>query len=186
MRELFVLSYQIPKRRKEMDMNKEIIKKIEEIIGYTFTVKERLVQAFTRKAFANETPNEADNELMEHVGDTILELAVKRALLRKYAHYDDDEKGRLISDMDEGDFSPMADQYVSNDNLAACIDRLGLVAYVRFGKGEEKQNCADQIKTKSNLFEAIVFAVWADCGENMVTVTQIVLRMLGLSDWNEN
>jgi ribonuclease-3 len=168
--------------KKESKMTPEDIKKIEEIIGYTFENKELPVQAFTRKAFANENEGAEHNELLEHFGDTVLELAIKRALLREYAHF---EKGRLVSNMNEGQFSSMEDAYVNNAHLAACIDKLGLVPYIRFGKGEEKQNCAEQNKAKSNLFEAIVFVVWVDCEENMDTVTRVVLRMLGLSDQND-
>ena len=169
-----------------MDKKQEDMKRVEEVearIGYRFRCKELLIQALTRKAYHNEHPDCPHNEVMEHIGDTILEFAVKLAFLREYADFD--EKERLVSDMDEGQFSAMADEYVNNVNLAACIDKLGLVPYIRFGKGEEKQNCADQIKTKSNLFEAIVFAVWVDCGKNMDTVMQVVLQMLGLSDQND-
>ena len=169
-----------------MDMNQEDVKRVEEVearIGYVFRNKYLPLQALTRKAFANENEGAEHNELPEHFGDTVLELAIKRELLRKYAPFD--EKGRLVSNMNEGQFSSMEDAYVNNAHLAACIDKLGLVPYIRFGKGEEKQNCAEQNKAKSNLFEAIVFVVWVDCEENMDTVTQVVLQMLGLFDQND-
>ena len=63
-------------------------KKIESIIGYEFNNKKLLKQAFFRSSFAHEN-NEESNEVLEFIGDKVLDLAVIRILLEKYSKIDE-------------------------------------------------------------------------------------------------
>ena len=167
-------------------MNQEDMKRVEEVekrIGYVFRNKYLLLQALTRKAYSNEHTARPHNEVMEHFGDSTVGWVVKLGLRLKYTYIDD--RGYLISRLNEGELTDKAQKYVSNENLARHTVHMKLMELAYFGKGELKQDCAEQEKAQADLFEAIAYAVELDCDRHAETVMKVVLGMMGFSHWDQ-
>ena len=58
-------------------------KNIQKTIGYTFRNVDLLVQAFTRKSYSQENGGQ-NNEVLEFVGDKVLDLVVTKMLVDHY------------------------------------------------------------------------------------------------------
>ncbi len=119
---------------------------IERKIGYEFSDKSLLKQAFTHSTYANLKRVES-NERMEYLGDAVLELVVTEWQYQK----DLRAEGRLTS---------ARQRYVCRDALDTALDGLGVYEYLLVNGGA--RNLGD--KSKSNLFEAIVAAIYLDGG----------------------
>lgn len=126
------------------------INEIETIIQYRFNNVGLLEQAFTHSSFAN-AENVADNERMEFFGDAILDYIVSEYL---YLNYKDLTVGKL---------STMRSNLVSATALRPVVKELGLMKYLRVANGAGGIKSASK-KIESNLYEAIVAAVYSDGG----------------------
>jgi len=125
------------------------VKNIEEVIGYKFTDKSLLRQAFTHSSYVNEHGGDA-NERLEFLGDCILDFLVGEKLFYEYPT------------ADEGELSEKRAARVSRNPLARIVDSLHLMNYLLIGAGVDKKNFSD--KNRSNLFEAVVGAIYIDGG----------------------
>ena len=119
---------------------------IEEKLGYTFQDKGILKQAFTHSSYAN-IWGDKDNERLEYLGDAVLQLVVTEW------QYENDKRA-------EGKLSASRQHFVRKEALDTLIDGLGVYEYLIFSGS--KENLGD--KTKSDLFEAIVGAIYLDGG----------------------
>jgi ribonuclease-3 len=119
---------------------------VEEKLGYVFQNKALLKQAFTHSSFAN-IWGEKDNERMEYLGDAVLELIVTEW------QYEKDNRA-------EGKLSAARQHFVRKGALDSLVDGLGVYEYLIFSGSQG--NLSD--KTKSDLFEAIVAAMYLDGG----------------------
>lgn len=165
-------------------MTKNQIDEIQKTIGYEFKNEDLLIQAFTRRSFAEENECE-DNEVLEFIGDKVLDLVVVKFLIEQYAGeaseyegFDDDEPDEFLSDYDEGDLSEMKSELVQKKMLAHRIELLGLEDYLRMGKGDRSKHVERQESVKEDLFEAIIGAVTVDCGWDMSKLEAVVEKML--------
>lgn len=164
-------------------MNEEIIKKIEEIIGYHAKSWRLLEQAFIRAGYANENEGVLDYKPLDHVGDKWLEIVVHLAIMKYLTSRD--TQGRLYSDYTKGDMSILEDRIVNNDYLSERMRLLGLSDYLIMSKGERNQDCLNNASTHYELFEAIVGAVAVDCNYDIPTISGVVLRMMGFNSWTD-
>lgn len=133
---------------------------IQRIIGYDFVDTRYLVAAFTHASFVNEH-NVIGNERIEFLGDCVLNFLVGE---REFF------KDRTAS---EGVLSRRRSEVVSREPLARLVDELGLTRFLRVGEGVDKS--AFQPKARSNLFEAMLGAVYLDGG---IEACKIVLDKL--------
>lgn len=124
------------------------ISEIEKIIGYEFKDKSLLETAFTHSSYAHQYKTQS-NEKLEFLGDSILNFIVAELLF-------------LSSMGDEGQMTEIRAAVVSREPLAAVIRKCGLVDYIRYGNGCEMQY--HSVKFDSNLFEAILGAIYIDGG----------------------
>ncbi len=120
-------------------------------LGYTFKNEDLLQTAFTHSSYVNEHKAES-NERSEFLGDCALNFIVGEYLYETYPDYG------------EGLLSARRAATVSRAPLARLVDELGLLRYLRVGAGVNKSAFSD--KTRSDLFEALVGAVYADGGMN--------------------
>lgn len=82
-------------------MTKEELATIEERIDYYFQNEDLLLQAFTRKSYAMENGG-CDNEILEFIGDKVLDLIVVKYLSDSYGSYaHDDEEYDSNEDFDD-------------------------------------------------------------------------------------
>ncbi len=153
-------------------LDKNVIAKIEKILGYRFEDEALLSQAFTRPSFRMEHPEARDNEVLDVFGGMILSFAVCGILLDRYTFRDD---SGLVSYMQEDAFMNMHTNCVRPAFLAEKVKALGLDAYIITGDGEE---LTDEIRAK--LFESLVAAVYIDAEKDMALAGSLATRLLGL------
>ncbi|MBQ4510699.1 MAG: hypothetical protein II984_08250 [Clostridia bacterium] len=168
---------------------------IENAIGYRFSKKGILKQAFTRKSYTVETEQGENNEVLEFLGDKVLDLVVTKRLIEQTTQIDDTsdidllidptldaQEARLVCYMDESRLSQARAELVNKKSLACCIEALGLQEYLIMSKSDIMQETQNEDSVKEDLFEAIIGAVAIDCQWNMATVTDVVDIMLNLDE----
>ena len=128
-------------------MNEIEIAKIERIIGYIFDDKSLLITAFTHVSYSNEFGGE-NNEKLEFLGDSVLNFIVAEKLFHMQ--------------FDEGEMTLHRSALVSREPLKDAVIKLGLLKYYRLGRGITVDSLST--KFKSNLFEAIIAAIYLDSG----------------------
>ena len=104
-----------------------------------------------------------DNERMEFLGDTVLDLVIAESLFGDRARYD------------EGALTEMKAQVVSRKALAGAADRIQLPAKARIGRGLNRKALSRSVL--ANLYEAIVGAIYLDGG--LGPAREFVLDTLG-------
>jgi ribonuclease-3 len=166
------------------------IEEIERTIGYIFTNKVLLEQAFTRRSFTEEYGGE-NNEVLEFLGDKVLSIAGVKALSDEYTYPTDD--GEYAIEFDEADLTDILMELVCSENLASCISEMGLQKYLIMGKGDRRNNVQNDNSVKEDLFEAIVGAVtmdldWKHVDKNGIgrwdieKLKKVVSKMLNLKE----
>ncbi len=120
---------------------------IEKIIGYTFRDKSLLLTAFTHSTYAH-AHGSKDNERMEYLGDSVLQLIVTEW------QYQSDEKAS------EGELTKERQMLVCEKALDTAVRKLGLDKYLLIVGG--KANVGK--KTVSSLFETVTAAIYLDGG----------------------
>lgn len=133
-------------RMHNADWTEALARGAEEAIGHRFSDRALLKTCFTHASLTNET-GEPSNERLEFLGDAVLELCVTEQLYCSSAE-------------DEGALTERRQRLVSQTALELAESRLGLVRYLRYTGGDD----ALRGKTRSNLFEAIVGALYLDGG----------------------
>ena len=121
----------------------------ENALGYTFRDEKLLYTAFTHSSYVNEHPAE-DNERLEFLGDCILNFIVAVRL------YNEDKAAG------EGSLSSRRASLVSRAPLARIVDSLGIMDMLEVGAGVNKAAFSE--KARSNLYEAIIGAIYLDGG----------------------
>ncbi|NLZ25645.1 MAG: ribonuclease III [Clostridiales bacterium] len=121
---------------------------IEKAIGYEFKNKELLKRAFTHGSY----PDGKSYQNIGFLGDSILDFIVAKVLFE------------CFDDHSEGYLSKLRAQIVSEKPLADAINRLGVSKYLFVGTGEKKQNISSLPSVESDLYEAIVGAIFLDSG----------------------
>ncbi len=123
------------------------IDEIEQKLGYSFHNKKLLRQAFTHSSYTGRygVPN---NERLEYLGDSVLQLIVTEWQYRKDRH---DTEGQLTA---------KRQKLVCKDALDSAVDGLDVWRYL-LASGTEHNVRG---KAKSSLFEAITAAIYLDGG----------------------
>lgn len=135
-------------------LKQEMIRELEEKIGYQFQKKELLVQALTHSSFSNEQKiNKYPNyERLEFLGDAVLELLSSQFFFENYP------------DMSEGEMTQKRSSMVCEPALAFCARDLSLGKYILLGKGEEATGGRERDSIISDVMEAVLGAIYLDGG----------------------
>ncbi|MDP1711606.1 MAG: ribonuclease III [Candidatus Nanopelagicaceae bacterium] len=120
--------------------------------------------ALTHRSHAYESGSNETNERLEFLGDSVLGLIVTEELFRRFP------------DLDESRLSPLRSGVVNMRALADIARTLNLGSYIRLGKGEENTGGNDKNSLLSDALEAIIGAIYIECGFQMTT--QIVLGLI--------
>ena len=135
-------------------MNDAQISSIESKIGYKFNDKQLLINALTHSSYINENRNSAVSyDRLEFLGDSILDFIVAEDLY-------------FALNQDEGEMTQLRAKIVSREPLADAIDEIGLLPYMRIGRGAKADIITSQ-KTKSDLFESVLAAIYIDCNKGL-------------------
>jgi ribonuclease III len=120
-------------------------------LGYTFRNPSLLVRALTHIS-ADRAKDGAHNEVLEFLGDAVLDLAVSDLLIRRYPA------------RTEGDLSRMRAALVNSPALAQKAMLLRLGSLLRLGKGEERSDGRNKPSILAGAFEALLGAIYEDGG----------------------
>ena len=129
-------------------------KQIEELIHYSFNDKNFITTCFKHRSYLTISgePSWFSNERLEFLGDAVLDLAVTEFLYTEFP------------ELREGELSKMKSVLVSRSVLAEIILKMKLGEYLLLNRGEEKTGGRKRTSNLSNLFEAIVGAIYLDGG----------------------
>jgi ribonuclease-3 len=136
--------------------------KLQDRIGYLFQEPSLLERALTHPSSTAE--DNCDNERMEFLGDSIVNLCVAQALYERHPQWS------------EGDLTQVKSSVVSTTGLARAAESLGLRDVARFGKGLPQHEPLPP-SVHANLFEAVAAAVYLDGG--LEAARSFVLHILG-------
>lgn len=172
---------------------------IQDQIGYKFNNSDLLQQAFTRRSYSEENGGE-DNEVLEFIGDKVLDFFVVKFLISQNSNsaeiykkhdpklknswfYETEKKSfpkenELISDYSEAEFTEIKKLLVQKKTLANRIDELGISYCLLMGSGDIQQNIGEENSVKEDLFEAILGAIAIDCNWDMEKLQNAVEIML--------
>ncbi len=139
-----------------------MIEELEKELKYTFKNKELLRTALIHKSYNEGMQKDfPDNEKLEFLGDSVINLIVTDHLYKNY------------SSLNEGELSKLKAHLVSSNFLYKISESLNLSDFIILGKGEEKNNGRNNKKISASLFEAVVGAIYTD--SNFKTASSIVL-----------
>jgi len=137
-----------------MDMRRrEELRDLEEHMGYLFERVELLDEALTHKSYANESGVPmGDNERLEFLGDSVLDLTVSHIL------YD------FLPPLSEGEMSKVRAYLVKEESLMRVAEAFDLGGHLRLGKGEEQTGGRSKPSILADAFEALLAAIYLDGG----------------------
>ena len=147
---------------READVSEEEMATLEELesrLGYRFNEIEWLKNALTHKSFTHQSslpPTDpsarAANEVLEFLGDAVLNLAVSHLLLLEFP------------DAQEGALSKKRAHLVKQSFLAFLSKELRLERHLLLGKGELLNGGRKKSSILANTYEALVGAIYMDSG----------------------
>ncbi len=132
------------------------LRALEDRLGYRFKEISWLDQALTHKSFIYETnhPEKVANEVLEFLGDSVLNLAVSYLLFLK------------SPDAQEGTLSMMRSQLVKRSSLASLSKELQLEGFLLLGKSQLLNGGTEKSSILANTYEALIGAIFMDSGFN--------------------
>lgn len=146
-------------------MLEEKLSDLQKILGYTFHNNNFLIEALTHKSYINEKKAKPltyidmsrakgfkDNEILEFLGDAVLNLAISEYLINTYPF--------LL----EGELSKIRSMLVNELALAEMARKIGLGSYLLLGSGEEMSGGRDKNSILANALEAVIAAIYSDGG----------------------
>ena len=111
-----------------------------------------LTRALTHRSYAYENGNLPTNERLEFLGDSVLGLVVTDTLYRSHP------------ELPEGQLAKLRAAVVNMRALADVGRDLRLGESVRLGRGEETTGGRDKTSILADTLEAVIGAVYIDCG----------------------
>ena len=178
-------------------MNKFALNYIQAHIDYRFKNTDLLEQAFIRKSYTEENGG-ANNEVLEFIGDKVLDFAVVKFLSDKFGFFShkeivndfcffsqreeddksDDGPNYYMNEHNEGELTDFKAQLVQKKTLADRIDCLGFDQFLVMNKSDEMGEINKKASVKEDLFEAIIGAVALDSKWDLKTIEHVVEYML--------
>lgn len=127
---------------------------LEKGLGYSFKDRSLLKLALTHSSYANELKlNRYGNyERLEFLGDAVLELTTSWFFYVEYPSKNEGELTRMRSSM------------VCEMALAYCARLIDLPKYILLGKGEEVTGGRNRDSIISDVYEAVIGAIYLDGG----------------------
>ncbi len=127
---------------------------LEEKIGFSFNDRMLLRSALSHRSYINELKinKYPDYERLEFLGDAVLEVIVSDFLYREHP------------EMPEGKLSKLRSALVCEPTLADSAGAFDLSDYILVGHGEEEQGSRYRASIVSDVFEALIGAIYLDAG----------------------
>jgi ribonuclease-3 len=130
------------------------LKSLQTRIVYRFRNAQLLTQALTHRSYVYQSNKEEgkDNERLEFLGDSVIEIVVTHLLLIRFPH------------LAEGGLSKMRAALINEATLASIARSLQLGATLRLGRGEEETRGREKDSILAGGLEALAAAVYLDGG----------------------
>lgn len=136
-----------------MNSYKREISSLEEILDVTFKDRTLPIEALTHSSYYGEKHiGRGSNERLEFLGDAIIGALIAETLFKSYP------------ETPEGELSIYKSSLVSADTLSDIARKLGLQKLILLTTGEEKSGARDRNSILADLYEAVIAAVYLDCG----------------------
>ncbi len=159
-------------------MEKNDYEKIQKQIGYSFRNLDLLQQAFVRKSYSIENGGQ-DNEVLEFIGDKVLDFFVVKLLAERYGHITNDSEWlEYENDYSEGKLTEIKKHLVQKSTLAYKIQMMKLEQYLILGKSDRNNNVMESESVQEDLFEAILGAIAIDSNWDMIKISEAIEIML--------
>lgn len=159
-------------------MESNDVKFIQNQIGYEFSNTDLLQQAFIRRSYSNENGGQ-NNEVLEFIGDKVLDLIVVKLLSSKFGSITSEEEWKEYScQYTEGKLTEIKKKLVRKENLAYRIRMLDLEQFLIMGQSDCNKNLQNEGSVQEDLFEAILGAIAIDSGWDMQAMQDAVEIML--------
>ena len=168
-----------------MEELNEYFDEVQELIGYEFDEPELLFQAFTRRSYSQEKGG-ANNEVLEFVGDRVLDYYVTKILMDWDGYISNDGEFLTNKYKTEGKFTELKKKLVNKKMLAHRIDMMGFKYYLYMSNGDIKLNQQDEDSVKEDLFEAILGAIAIDSKWDSEALENSVKFMLNIEHYLNN
>ena len=127
-------------------------------LGFEFADDSILRRALTHRSFSSD-----NNERLEFLGDSILNLIVSNELYRRF------------HDLSEGELTRLRALLVREATLADIARSIHLGEFLRLGGGELKSGGFDRDSILADAFEALLGAIYADRG--LDAVSGVILQL---------
>lgn len=139
---------------------------LQKTIGIEFQDRALLEQALVHRSFLNENPDFAlrSNERLEYLGDALLDFVVGEYLYQRYP------------EMDEGELTGLRAGIINGSGLARLARSMELGRHVYLSRGEDERAGRERLGLLSDVFEALVAAIYLDRG--LETARKFVLRLV--------
>ena len=125
---------------------------IEQTLNYEFKNKDLLKEALTHRSYSSEKGLNYDNQRLEFLGDSVLEIILTEYLYLRYPS------------APEGHLTKMRSALVQQNALANLAEKLELQQHIVMGKGEIDSGGNHRDSTLSDAFEALIGAFYLDAG----------------------
>ncbi|QLL63716.1 ribonuclease III [Sinorhizobium mexicanum] len=124
--------------------------RLEAVIGYQFSEKERLDRALTHSSARN--AKGSNYQRLEFLGDRVLGLCVAELLFQTFR------------DANEGELSVRLNQLVSAESCAKVADDLSLHEFIRTGSDVKKITGKHMMNVRADVVESLIAAIYLDGG----------------------
>jgi ribonuclease-3 len=130
------------------------MKKLQNIISYTFKNSSLLKQALTHSSYSNDNKkNKVENyERLEFLGDSILSLIVSSHLYESY------------KELPEGELTKLRASIVCEKSLYEFGKKINLGDFLLLSRGEEMTGGRNRPSIIADAFEAVIAAIYLDGG----------------------
>ncbi|MFW5999209.1 MAG: ribonuclease III [Halanaerobiaceae bacterium] len=130
------------------------IQQVEEELNIEFSDQELIQRALIHKSYVNENPGQEikNNERLEFLGDSVLNLTISSYIFRKFTDYP------------EGKLAKMRAILVSAPILSRKAREFNLGEYVIMGRGEEMTGGRERDSILADTMEAVFGAIYLDKG----------------------
>jgi ribonuclease-3 len=142
------------------------LNELQKSLGSRFKDEKLLAQALVHRSFLNENP-EFDlpaNERLEFLGDALLDFVVGEYLYQRYP------------ELQEGELTSLRAGIINRTGLARLARSLDLGCYVYLSRGEDERGGRERSSLLSDVFEALIAAVYLDRG--LDAVRELVLPLV--------
>lgn len=137
--------------------NEDRLRKLERTLKWRFQNICHLQQALTHSSFAFEQGVAGqDNEILEFLGDAVLDLAVGATLFMRFPG------------MREGELTRLRAALVNENTLAMVARTISLGEYILLGKGEDASRGREKASILASAYEALIGAAFLDKGYEAV------------------